>query len=116
LEARLRLPLTVLLVSLRVASPGKAVTFAAALAAVVSRWSKISLHTSIGAFCTVTLVAVNMWVAGAALLLATAVGWARVWLDRHTLWHVDGAIGRVDLQNPIRPVRLFMWPLLEALA
>lgn len=52
------------------------------------RWSKISLHTSIGAFCTVTLVTVNVWVAGTALILATAVGWARVWLQRHTVWQV----------------------------
>ena len=60
------------------------------VARTVSRWSKISLHTSIGAFCTVTLVAVNMWVAGGALILATAVGWARIWLERHTLWQVLG--------------------------
>jgi hypothetical protein len=56
--------------------------------AALGRWSKISLHTSIGAFCTVTLVTVSMWVAGAALLFATAVGWARSRLRRHTVWQV----------------------------
>jgi len=60
------------------------------LASALGRWSKISLHTSIGAFCTVTLVAGNIWVAGGALILATAVGWARIWLERHTLWQVLG--------------------------
>jgi membrane-associated phospholipid phosphatase len=58
------------------------------LASMLSRWSKISLHTSVGAFCTVTLVTVNVWVAGGALILATAVGWARIALERHTLWQV----------------------------
>lgn len=56
--------------------------------AALGRWSRISLHTSMGAFCTVALVTVNMWVAGAALILATAVGWARIRLERHTLWQV----------------------------
>ena len=67
------------------------------VASTLSRWSKISLHTTVGAFCTVTLVAVNMWVAGGALILAMAVGWARIWLERHTLWQVLGgaALGTV---------------------
>jgi hypothetical protein len=65
--------------------------------AALGRWSKISLHTSIGAFCTVTLVTVNIWVAGAALILATAVGWARIRLKRHTVWQVlsGAALGAV---------------------
>ena len=54
------------------------------------RWSKISLHASFGAFCAVTLSAVSMWVAGGALIFATAVGWSRIWLERHTLWQVLG--------------------------
>jgi hypothetical protein len=71
----------------------------------LGRWSKISLHTSIGAFCTVTLVTVNMWVAGAALILAAAVGWARIRLQRHTVWQVLsgaalGAAGGLLLLHP----------------
>lgn len=31
-----------------------------AVGAALGRWSKISLHASMGAFCTVTLVTVNM--------------------------------------------------------
>jgi hypothetical protein len=65
--------------------------------AALGRWSKISLHTNIGAFCTVTPVTVNLWVAGAALILATAVGWARIRLKRHTVWQVlsGAALGAV---------------------
>ena len=75
------------------------------LASSLGRWSKISLHTSIGAFCTVTLVTVNMWVAGAALILAAAVGWARIRLQRHTVWQVLsgaalGAAGGLLLLHP----------------
>jgi membrane-associated phospholipid phosphatase len=75
------------------------------LASTLNRWSKISLHTSIGVFCTVTLVAVNMWVAGGALILATAVGWARIWLERHTLWQVLGgaALGAAGGFVVLRP-------------
>lgn len=71
----------------------------------LSRWSKISLHTSIGAFCTVSLVAVNVWVAGGALILATAVGWARIWLERHTLWQVlsGAALGAAGGLVVLRP-------------
>ena len=71
----------------------------------LGRWSKISLRTSIGAFCTVSLVTVNVWVAGAALILATAVGWARVWLERHTVWQVlsGAALGAVAGLLVVRP-------------
>jgi hypothetical protein len=58
------------------------------LGSALSQWSKISLHATIGAFCTVTLVTVNMWVAVGAVVLMTAVGWARIWLERHTVWQV----------------------------
>lgn len=69
------------------------------------RWSKISLHAGIGALCAVTLVAVNMWVAGGALVFATAVGWARIWLERHTLWQVlsGAALGAVGGLIVLRP-------------
>jgi membrane-associated phospholipid phosphatase len=75
------------------------------LAAIVSRWSKISLHTSVGAFCTVSLVSVNLWVAGGALILATAVGWARISLERHTLWQVlnGAALGAAAGLAVLRP-------------
>jgi membrane-associated phospholipid phosphatase len=48
----------------------------------------VSLSALGSPFCTVTLVTVNLWVAGAALILATAVGWARIWLERHALRQV----------------------------
>jgi hypothetical protein len=69
------------------------------------RWSKISLHASIAAFCAVTLAAVNMWVAGGALIFATAVGWSRIWLQRHTLWQVlsGAALGTVGGCVVLRP-------------
>jgi membrane-associated phospholipid phosphatase len=75
------------------------------LGSALSRWSKISLHTSIGAFCTVTLITVDLWAAGGALVLATAVGWARIWLARHTLWEVltgaaFGAAGGLAVLRP----------------
>jgi len=75
------------------------------VASILSRWSKISLHTSVGAFCTVTLVPVNVWVAGGALILATAVGWARISLERHTLWQVlnGAALGAAAGLIGLRP-------------
>jgi membrane-associated phospholipid phosphatase len=75
------------------------------LGSTLARWSKISLHASIGAFCAVTLASVNIWVAGGALLFATAVGWARIWLERHTLWQVlsGAALGAAGGLVVLRP-------------
>jgi membrane-associated phospholipid phosphatase len=76
-----------------------------ALGLTLVRWSKISLHASISAFCAVTLAAVSMWVAGGALLFATAVGWSRIWLGRHTLWQVlsGAALGAAGGCIVLRP-------------
>ena len=63
------------------------------IASIISRWSKISLHTSFNMFSAVVLLAVNQWVGVVALVLAMAVAWSRVHLSRHTLVQVlSGAL------------------------
>ncbi|HWS72916.1 MAG TPA: hypothetical protein VN605_12425 [Thermoanaerobaculia bacterium] len=82
---------------------GMAAAFAVlAVGAVLTRWTKVSLHMLIGTFCVVTLAGMDLRAAAALALLVAAVGWSRVALRRHTvaevlLGGVVGAAGGVVL-------------------
>ena len=73
-----------------------------ALAGLLTRWTKVSLHMLIDTFCVVTLASMDLRAAAALALLVVAVGWSRVALRRHTIAQVLlgvvlGAIGGVVL-------------------
>ena len=53
-------------------------------AMIINRWSKISLHLIFAFYCAVSLFAVGFWIGAGFIMLATAVGWSRVVLKRHT--------------------------------
>lgn len=57
-------------------------------AAGVTRWTKVSLHTMLGAFCASALVGSGAGIALAFGALVACVGWSRVALGRHTLGQV----------------------------
>jgi len=61
--------------------------------AILTRWTKVSLHMMIDAFCTAVVVIVNPLAAVILALLTLAVGWSRVVLRRHTFAQV--ALGAV---------------------
>lgn len=57
-------------------------------AMLINRWSKISLHLIFAAYCAVSLFAVSYWIGAGFVLLAIAVGWSRIVLERHSLAQV----------------------------
>jgi membrane-associated phospholipid phosphatase len=59
--------------------------------AVLTRWTKVSLHTMFGAFCVVVVVTAGVGLALGFATLVAGVGWSRVVLGRHTVAQV--AIG-----------------------
>jgi membrane-associated phospholipid phosphatase len=62
-------------------------------AMLVNRFSKISLHLIFAVYFAVSLCAVGVWIGTIFLVLAAAVGWSRVALERHTLTQVlSGAL------------------------
>lgn len=68
---------------------GMAVSFALLFVAMlINRRSKISLHVIFAVYFAVALVAINPWIGAAFLLLAAAVGWSRVRLERHTAMQI----------------------------
>lgn len=56
-----------------------------AVAGLINLWFKISLHTLFAAYCTVVLFRVDPGVGVGALILASFVFWARLFLSRHTV-------------------------------
>ncbi|HEX8247710.1 MAG TPA: hypothetical protein VF599_06045 [Pyrinomonadaceae bacterium] len=56
----------------------------------INQWSKISLHLTFAAYCAVSLAAIDYGWAAFFILLAVAVGWSRVRLERHSLRQVLG--------------------------
>ena len=64
-------------------------------AAVVTRWTKVSLHTMWGAYCSSALVGSGDGIGLVFVALVACVGWSRVALGRHTPWQVaiGGALG-----------------------
>lgn len=56
--------------------------------AVLTRWTKVSLHVMIGAFCVANVATESVAVACGLALLVIAVGWSRVVLQRHTVVQV----------------------------
>jgi membrane-associated phospholipid phosphatase len=58
------------------------------VAMVVNRWSKISLHQIFAVYFAIALFAVSYWSGAGFLLIAAAVGWSRVRLERHSLAQV----------------------------
>jgi len=70
---------------------GIIVSLALLLAAMlINRWSKISLHLIFAAYCAVLLTAVDYRLGAIFILLAIAVAWSRVKLERHSLGQVLG--------------------------
>jgi membrane-associated phospholipid phosphatase len=57
-------------------------------AMLINHWSKISLHVIFAVYFAVALFAVSYWSGAGFLLLAAAVGWSRVRLERHSLAQV----------------------------
>ncbi|HEY0462206.1 MAG TPA: phosphatase PAP2 family protein [Pyrinomonadaceae bacterium] len=53
-------------------------------AMLINRRSKISLHMIFAAYFAIALFGVSLWSGTGFLLLAAAVGWSRVVLERHT--------------------------------
>lgn len=81
-------------------TPGVVWGFAVALgvlvgAAVITRWTKVSLHTMWGAFCASVLVGSGIEIALVFGAFVACLGWSRVVLGRHTLGQVviGGALG-----------------------
>ena len=63
------------------------------VAMIVNRWSKISLHLIFATYFAVALFAVSYWSGAGFFLIAAAVGWSRVRLERHSLAQVlSGAV------------------------
>ncbi|HSK74627.1 MAG TPA: hypothetical protein VK892_23205 [Pyrinomonadaceae bacterium] len=59
----------------------------------INRRSKISLHLIFITYCAIALTAVSFWVSASLILLAVALGWSRVVLERHSLTQVlSGAL------------------------
>jgi membrane-associated phospholipid phosphatase len=56
--------------------------------ALLTRWTKVSLHMMFGAFCVVTLTMAGAGVATGLAVLVAGVGWSRVALGRHTVAQV----------------------------
>ena len=62
-------------------------------AMLINRWSKISLHQIFAVYFAVSLFAVSYWSGAGFLLIAAAVGWSRIELERHTFGQVlSGAL------------------------
>jgi membrane-associated phospholipid phosphatase len=59
-------------------------------AMLINRWSKISLHLTFAAYCAVSLTAVDYRLGAFFILLAIAVAWSRLKLERHSLGQVLG--------------------------
>jgi hypothetical protein len=59
-----------------------------ATSAVLTHWTKVSLHVLIGAFCVVTLTTADLRAAALVGSLVIAVAWSRVALRRHTVAQV----------------------------
>ncbi len=62
-------------------------------AAVITRWTKISLHMMLGTFCAATVITAGSTLTLPFVVLVAGVGWSRVALGRHTLGQV--AIGGI---------------------
>jgi membrane-associated phospholipid phosphatase len=59
-------------------------------AMLINRWSKISLHLTFAAYSAVSLTAIDYRLGAVFILLAVAVAWSRVRLERHSLGQVLG--------------------------
>ena len=62
-------------------------------AMLINHFSKISLHVIFAVYFAVALFAVSHWSGAGFLLLAAAVGWSRVRLERHTAAQVLSGAG-----------------------
>lgn len=64
-------------------------------AAVITRWTKVSLHTMFGTFCAATVLTAGVAMGVGFVALVAGVGWSRVALGRHTLGQVavGGLVG-----------------------
>jgi hypothetical protein len=70
------------------------------IAAIVNRWSKISLHSLFASYCTLILFRVNLFCGLIGLILAALVFWSRLFLSRHTMFEnasgvLLGALGGI---------------------
>lgn len=71
-----------------------------AIAAIINRWSKISLHNLFAIYCTLILFRVNLFCGSVGLILAALVFWSRLFLSRHTMFEnasgvLLGALGGI---------------------
>jgi len=57
-------------------------------AMLVNHWSKISLHQIFAVYFAFAVLAVSFWSGAGFLLIAAAVGWSRVRLERHSFAQV----------------------------
>jgi uncharacterized integral membrane protein len=73
---------------------GGVITFVLlAIAAIINRWSKISLHNLFAAYCTLILFRVNLFCGLIGLFLAALVFWSRLFLSRHTMFeNISGVL------------------------
>jgi membrane-associated phospholipid phosphatase len=70
-----------------------ACTVLTVVAMLVNLVSKISLHTALSMFCTMVMLALNLWLGLAACIFVVLIGWSRIVLRRHTPFEVvSGAL------------------------
>lgn len=75
----------------------------------INGWTKISLHVIFAVYFAVSLMAVSYWIGLIFFLIAVAVGWSRLQLERHSLVQVlsGAALGAVAGIILLRAIGLF---------